>query len=65
MEYAHVFQGLKENRCGSSEGMIVETFSGFTFLLRVTPPDALGEVAIELIAVFEGDVLPLLGSCTS
>ena len=58
MEYAHVLQGLKEHGCSNSEGMVVETFLGFTFLLRVTYPDASGEVVIELVAVFEGDVLP-------
>lgn len=57
IEYARIFQGLKEGGYSNSEGMIAETFSGFTFLLRVIYPDASGEVAVELIAVFEGDVL--------
>ncbi|KAF9642895.1 hypothetical protein BDM02DRAFT_3132790 [Thelephora ganbajun] len=58
-EHVHIFQGLKEGGRSNSEGMIVDTLSGFTFLLRITCPDASGEIVVELIAVFEGDELPL------
>ena len=60
-EHAHVLQGLERGR-SNSEGMIVDTFSGLTFLLRITCPDTSGEVAVELIAVFGGDAAQLSGS---
>lgn len=56
-EYAHVFRELKEGGHKSPERMVVEYFSGFTFLLRITFSEASGEIVVELIAVFEGNLL--------
>ena len=61
-EYAHIFRGLKEGGHSNYEGLIADTFAGYTFLLRVACLDATGEAVVELIAVFEGNVLSLSGS---
>lgn len=61
-EYVDILRGLREDGRSNSEGMVLETFSGFTFLLHITCPDNSGEIAVKLVAVFEGDALSLSGS---
>jgi hypothetical protein len=54
-EYISTFQELSRLGYSNSSGFIAEKSSNHTFLLRIAQVD--GELAVELIAVFEGDVL--------
>ena len=61
-DYMSMLQRLSGTGHSSPSGLIAEIMSDYTFLLRITPPDDFGELTVELIAVFEGDVLQLLSS---
>lgn len=57
-----MLQELNGTGYSSSSGLMAERISDYTFLLRISSPDDLGELTVELIAVFEGDVLSPLSS---
>ena len=59
-DYVSMLQELDGTGSSSPSGLIAEIISNYTFLLRITPPNDSGELTIELMAVFEGDVLRLL-----
>ena len=59
-DYMSTLRELNGTGSSNPSGLIAEIISNYTFLLRITPPDGSGELTIELMAVFEGDVLRLL-----
>jgi hypothetical protein len=54
-EYSSILQELSRPGYSNSSGFVAEKLSNHTFLLRIIPVDE--ELAVELIAIFEGDVL--------